>query len=1193
MDLLGVSSVSGQCPMTDKSKNSPSVAATPVDAQKAGKTRDGFARRLCLLCARKLYYGLFKIMGEATAVILGIALIWFYGMNLLLAKKTVDVSFLKRNASLWFSKAFDGKSADVGKIQLSWRPEHNAIFVSSSDIKVRGTDGMPLQSVNSLSIGMDFEDALFGRLKPVSVEIDGGSMTWRRNGKGRVVFGLGTPNSVGNFGTLKSGRQALPLDGERVPFDMAPLERLRVRGADVFVQDELRDLAVHFSHTDMELEVHGGQVSLEAEASLGDDAEFPENISASASFSPDYEDFDLILRTENVNPSKYAPSEGLFFRANRLDLPIDMVLEVSAARERGLTHVALDLASTGPGVGRFGPGTNEISSLEVNADYDPATGALLFDKFDLQGSRNSIVGQVALTNIGRPAAGFFNDDVDFNADIESLFIDATPIFDAPLSFGESAVEGRFEPQAKILTLERLKLGFPKFDIYAKIRVENLEPGGRGDVSGEVSVDGEMTAKDLLSLWPSKLVLGARRWIKRSITSGRITALDVTFDAPASALNGAPLENDQLTLNFDVHDADVKYISTMTPLTGVSGSGILRGNSFEFSTVGGKIGNLEISRGQIDMPRLFPFGGDLVIEATGRGEVPEMLSLVDQKPFQFPSRYGIVPADFGGTGDVELTIRRPLLEHFDPDRISYAVKGTLNDVKIPFSLGPHKMEKGVFKFEADKKGMMLSGPVNVGPWRSDLLWTEEFGASGERTQYRLSGKLDENTIDSFGLGFREYFGGSADVSIDARGRGLSVSTAKLDMDLTQSDLHIQDYWAKSTGIPARLSGELTLAKEGGISASNVSVSAPGLLLQGKGALAADLRLLDFDLSKVVVEGFADGRLTMRPNDEKTAFNVDMSGRFLDISSMVSQAITVKSSGVSLPINLDAQIDRLVLNEMFLLDNAQLFVRHNGVGTQEAKITGVMKDGNFTATITPSATRTGRDLRVDIPNASLASSAFLNMDSLHGGRMQLTATLPKVGGDGALQGTLKVDDFVLVQAPVMAQILSLASLKGLTDALGGAGLQFSELYVPFSYEEGKLSVRDARASGPALGLTGSGDVDFTKKTVDVDGVLVPAYSANSVLSSIPVIGEIFVGKKGEGVFALNYAVRGPFSATQVGVNPLSALTPGFLRGIFQTPRDDLPQNMESEDGGAVAPAPQDKDLKKETSEPTNVPKSDNPP
>jgi uncharacterized protein YhdP len=165
------------------------------------------------------------------------------------------------------------------------------------------------------------------------------------------------------------------------------------------------------------------------------------------------------------------------------------------------------------------------------------------------------------------------------------------------------------------------------------------------------------------------------------------------------------------------------------------------------------------------------------------------------------------------------------------------------------------------------------------------------------------------------------------------------------------------------------------------------------------------------------------------------------------------------------------------------------------------------------------------------------------------------MPEVGVEGPLRGILTIEDFTLVKAPILAQVLSVASLKGITDTLSGEGLNFNKFSVPFVYEYGAVSIKDAVVSGPALGMTGTGEVNLNSQTIDMDGALVPAYSANSVLGEIPVIGDIFVGKKGEGVFALSYTVKGIFSNAQILVNPLSALTPGFLRGIFRTNRDTL--------------------------------------
>jgi hypothetical protein len=68
------------------------------------------------------------------------------------------------------------------------------------------------------------------------------------------------------------------------------------------------------------------------------------------------------------------------------------------------------------------------------------------------------------------------------------------------------------------------------------------------------------------------------------------------------------------------------------------------------------------------------------------------------------------------------------------------------------------------------------------------------------------------------------------------------------------------------------------------------------------------------------------------------------------------------------------------------------------------------------------------------------------------------------------------------------------------------------------------------------------------VEVEGTLVPAYFFNQLLGNIPLLGRLFSPERGGGVFAATYRVQGPLSDPTVTVNPLAALTPGFLRGIF---------------------------------------------
>ena len=62
-------------------------------------------------------------------------------------------------------------------------------------------------------------------------------------------------------------------------------------------------------------------------------------------------------------------------------------------------------------------------------------------------------------------------------------------------------------------------------------------------------------------------------------------------------------------------------------------------------------------------------------------------------------------------------------------------------------------------------------------------------------------------------------------------------------------------------------------------------------------------------------------------------------------------------------------------------------------------------------------------------------------------------------------------------------------------------------------------------------------------------------NSALGGIPIFGDLFVSREGEGVFAMTYAVRGSLESARVSVNPLSGILPGVLRRIFESPETEI--------------------------------------
>jgi hypothetical protein len=112
-----------------------------------------------------------------------------------------------------------------------------------------------------------------------------------------------------------------------------------------------------------------------------------------------------------------------------------------------------------------------------------------------------------------------------------------------------------------------------------------------------------------------------------------------------------------------------------------------------------------------------------------------------------------------------------------------------------------------------------------------------------------------------------------------------------------------------------------------------------------------------------------------------------------------------------------------------------------------------------------------------------------------------------------------------------------------------IAFNQLRAPFSVGKGQFLLNDAYVNGPQLGATMRGRVDFKSQTVNLGGTYVPLYGLNSALGAIPILGGIFVGRQGEGVVGITFAIQGKLDDPNVLVNPMSVVAPGIFRQIFE--------------------------------------------
>jgi hypothetical protein len=163
------------------------------------------------------------------------------------------------------------------------------------------------------------------------------------------------------------------------------------------------------------------------------------------------------------------------------------------------------------------------------------------------------------------------------------------------------------------------------------------------------------------------------------------------------------------------------------------------------------------------------------------------------------------------------------------------------------------------------------------------------------------------------------------------------------------------------------------------------------------------------------------------------------------------------------------------------------------------------------------------------------------------------------EAAFDGRLVIEDFKIVDQPFFARLLSAGSFTGLDDLLRGEGITFTRLEQTINGRGPLLTFSDGRAAGPSIGLTMQGTYQRDAEKLDVNGTIVPLYGLNSIFEDVPLVSDILGSRDGEGIFAVTYGVKGEVDELRVAVNPISMLTPGFLRKIFQGAKPDAAAPM----------------------------------
>lgn len=685
----------------------------------------------------------------------------------------------------------------------------------------------------------------------------------------------------------------------------------------------------------------------------------------------------------------------------------------------------------------------------------------------------------------------------------------------------------------------------------------------GQIEADLSLGLDQVAfADLSTLWPPGLATDARTWVVQNITGGIAGNGQVQVGLEANGdLSDVTLT--RASGSLDGNGLEVSWLAPVPPI--VQGQAVLRildPDTLQIAVASGQqmVGSgkgLAITGGSMRIAGLMQHHQVARIQLGVAGALPDVISLLRQPRLELLSSHPIKLSDPVGDVVASVTATVPLEKAVSIDDIAIQVDAHVDNTFLGGVIAGHDLAGGTLDVAASNAGLTVKGRARLAGIPASLDAAMDFRA-GPPTQVvqrvTVAGQTDVKQLAAAGFDATEFLAGPIGLrAVLARQRD-GDDSATIDADLSKATLAVAPLdWRKPLGAGAHASARLLLRQDQLDGIDAISAVGDGVSLRAS-ATCNDGRIAMLRLDRLVLgRSDVEGTIAFPGTPRQGSIAVRLIGPVLDLAARLERPSVPHprphvEPPPGPPWTLDARFGRVLMAHGYIVAPLRVTAENDGRVFQRLDVNG------FTGDEAPFALEVGpqggiRHLTATVARTGDLLRALDVTGTMQAGKLTLEGTYDDRHPGHVLHGTAELTDFRVARAAALGKLLQAMTLYGLVDALRGPGLGFSRLVAPFSFSDGTVDLTDARAFSPSLGLTAKGSIDLDENTADLQGTIVPAYFFNSLLGDVPVVGRLFSPERGGGVFAASYSLRGKLDDPAVSVNPLAALTPGVLRGLFR--------------------------------------------
>lgn len=470
--------------------------------------------------------------------------------------------------------------------------------------------------------------------------------------------------------------------------------------------------------------------------------------------------------------------------------------------------------------------------------------------------------------------------------------------------------------------------------------------------------------------------------------------------------------------------------------------------------------------------------------------------------------------------------------------TFEVPSVTPDGFSPGWLGSEAFRDVSGRFTLDEGLLAVSGQARLADSSVSFAWRGSAGESGAPQTLDVRTLLGDEAQRALGLDFSGLTGPVDVVASLFRAGGEEAWALDLQANLSEADVAIEALdWTKPSRAPlhARVQGVLEAGAPLRLQVEGVGVDIRSRIRVRDGALEK-AELERFHLGETRVAGTVDA-------DPGGPLTIALDGEQVDLRPILGGAVASSAELGSVRLLVHARRARTMATT--LQGPVALLLESGEQGVQDLLLKMHLGDGEAMELRGNSADGA---LRMELTgtNARSAGAVLGLRVAANNGTVRVEA----VQEGGAVKGTVHVDAFQMVDAPVFLSLLQSVTILGLFEQIArGGGVAFSSFDAEFALADGILVVENGFANGVTLGIRVSGTIDINNDVLELHGHLLPANIVNEVLAGVPFLQNLITGADSTGVLSAPFAMSGPVDDPDIAVSPQEFLTPGILRDFWR--------------------------------------------